>query len=188
MNEILAWALISGLLFLIFLTTLLWGLIKKRPYVLTVSLLSLLILFGTASRFVYLLASKSYQRISVMFTPRTGDEIYSALFGNTNHKCLRVLHHADQVIPKIDNAIWLYVETCPDELSRILQRHPFKVEKQSTQGWMPSGPSVNTDWFKPQSLGDSIWVFIYNLDEYGNGQTIYSSLDSTKAFCIDVLD
>ncbi|MFN5214064.1 MAG: hypothetical protein ACK5DY_05550 [Bacteroidota bacterium] len=53
---------------------------------------------------------------------------------------------------------------------------------------MPSGPSVNTDWFKPQSLGDSIWVFIYNLDEYGNGQTIYSSLDSTKAFCIDVLD
>jgi hypothetical protein len=37
-------------------------------------------------------------------------------------------------------------------------------------------------------LGDSIFVFNYKKDDYGNGQTIYSSLDSTKVFCIDVLD
>jgi hypothetical protein len=31
-------------------------------------------------------------------------------------------------------------------------------------------------------------VFVYKKDDFGNGQTIYSSLDSTKVFCIDVLD
>jgi hypothetical protein len=101
---------------------------------------------------------------------------------------VKVLNSQDQVIPKIDYAIWLYFETCPKELNRILNLHSFSSETISTKGLEIDGPSANEKWFEPASLGDSILVFTYKKDHYGNGQTIYSSVDSTKVFCIDVLD
>ena len=90
--------------------------------------------------------------------------------------------------PKIDYAIWLQFGTCPDELKRILSIHDFKTERQSTKGWNTDGPLANENWFKPETLGDTILVFKYSKDQYGNGQIIYSSLDSTKVFCIDTYD
>lgn len=123
-----------------------------------------------------------------MLRPRTGEEIYSALFGKTENICLKVLNYQDQIVPKIDYAIWLHFDNCPDELKRILQLHEYKTELQSTNGWQTTGPLANDNWFKPETLGDTVLVFTYKKDEYGNGQTIYSSLDSTKAFCIDILD
>jgi hypothetical protein len=121
--------------------------------------------------------------VTTILKPRTGNEIYFALFGKTESKCLKVLNHQDQVIPKIDYAIQLHFETCPNELKRILKLYDFRTEIHSTKDW-----KTNEDWFKPETLGDSILVFTYKKDQYGNGQTIYSSLDSTKAFCIDILD
>ena len=94
----------------------------------------------------------------------------------------------DQVIPKIDYAIWLSFETCPEELTRILKLHPFDIKRESTAGWNTAQPAANDHWFKPESLGDSINVFTYKIDEAGNGQTLYVSLDSTKVFCRDVWD
>ena len=70
-----------------------------------------------------------------MLKPRTGDEIYSALFGKTNNSCLKVLNQQDQIVPKIDYAIWLHFKTCPNELNRILQLHNFKTEKQASKDW-----------------------------------------------------
>ena len=120
--------------------------------------------------------------------PRTGDEIYNALFGKTQTSCIKILKYQDQVIPKIDYAIWLYFETCPRELSRILSIHDFNSKTLSTNGWDTDEPLANENWFKPETLGDSIVVFTYKKDEYGNGQYIYSSLDSTKVFCKDIFD
>jgi hypothetical protein len=188
MKEIIIWTTISGLLFIVFLTTLIFGLIKKRRPTIILSLVTLLFVFGSASWTVYLFINKSYSKVTTMLTPRTGEEIYVALFGKTENKCLKVLNHQDQIVPKIDYAIWLYFDTCPDELKRILKLHEFKAEKVSTKGWQTTGPLANDNWFRPESLGDSILVFTYNKDKYGNGQTIYSSLDSTKVFCKDILD
>ena len=188
MKEIITWTVISGLIFIGFLTILIFGLVKnKRKFVLfSIGLLSLLVV--SSGWTIYLFGSKSYNRVADMLKPRTGEEIYTALFGKAEDKCVKVLNYQDQVVPKIDYAIWLHFETCPDELIRILQRHNFQTDKQATKGWQTDGPSANEKWFKPESLGDSVLVFKYNKDEFGNGQTIYSSLDSTRAFCIDVLD
>jgi hypothetical protein len=188
MKEIITWTIFTGLLFVGFLTTLIFGLVKKKRKFVFISVGILLLVIGCASWTGYLFVSKSYNRVSDMFKPRTGEEIYAALFGKTDNNCLKVLNYQDQVVPKIDYAIWLHFAICPDELKRILKLHDFEFEKQSTKGWQTDGPSANEKWFKPETLGDSVLVFKYKKDEYGNGQTIYSSLDSTKVFCIDILD
>lgn len=134
----------------------------------------------------YQFMSKSVQKVSNALKPRTGEQIYDALFGNRETKCVKVLHKRDQVIPRIDDAIWLEFETCPEELKRILSKHKFTAEKLSTQEWDPRIPYGETlEWFNPTNLGDTIMVYEYSTPDNRNFQTIWSNLDSTRAFVRD---
>jgi hypothetical protein len=184
MKEIILWAIVSGLLVFIFLSLLLLGIFKKKRSVIIGSVFTLAIAVCSAIWTVYLVVNKSYHKVTETLKPRSGEEIYTALFGKSQNDCVKILNHQDQVVPKIDYAIWLHVETCPRELKRILNLHEFTANKVSSMDLDENGPS----WFKPQTLGDSILVFIYNKDEYGNGLTIYSSRDSSEIFCKDVWD
>lgn len=102
MRELILLAVISGLVFLVFLVILILG-IKRRNNKL--KLIALLLFFGfigltawTGFKFV----SKTYNKVTETFKPRTGDEIYDALFGNRQTNCVKVLNYQDQVVPKID--------------------------------------------------------------------------------------
>ena len=188
MKELIILTVISGLVFIIFLVILIISLTRKNKKFILPSI-SMFVAFGgltgwTGFKFV----SKSYNKVTEILKPRTGDEIYDALFGKRQTDCVKIINYQDQIVPKIDYAIWLYFETCPSELNRILSLHDFKTEIVSTKEWNTSGPLANENWFKPETLGDSILTFTYNKDDYGNGQYIYSSLDSTKVFIKDILD
>ena len=184
MKTILTLALITGILLLSAIIMLLIGLWKKKSTLIKVSAFALLLGIGTGGYAVYVFANKTYHALQ----PRTGDEIYAALFGKPTSNCVKVLNYQDQVIPKIDYAIWLHFKTCPDEIKRILSQHNYEFEKISGQDSHSNGPSANNNWFKPELMGDSILTFKFKKDEYGNGQTIYLNRDSSEAYCMDVLD
>lgn len=188
MKELVLLTFITGLSFLLFLVTFIFGLTRSNKKLKVAALFFCFVFLGLAGWTGIKFISKSYNKVTKTFRPRTGDEIYDALFGQRQTNCIKVLNYQDQVVPKIDYAIWLHFDTCPQELKRILEAHNFTLERKATKGWHSEGPLANQDWFKPESLGDTILVFKYAKDEYGNGQTIYSSLDSTKAFCVDILD
>lgn len=188
MKEIIIWSIVSGILFVTFLLILLIGVFRKNRLIIICSLFTLLIALGTSFWTAYAFINKSYHKVAETLKPRTGEEIYSALFGKPENECLKVLNYQDQIVPKIDYAIWLEFKTCPQELKRILNQHEFTMNKIPKSGVNQIGPAENNNWFNPQTLGDSLLVFVYEKDEYGNGQTIYSSMDSTKVFCIDILD
>lgn len=117
--------------------------------------------------------------------PRTNEEIYDSLFEKTTPTpCLKVINGQDQTSPIADGEILLHFETCPDELARILKLREFKYyKKQATKdlrkSWWPK-------WFSPESLGDTILIFNENVPG-PTRQIIYSSLDSTKAYCEDII-
>lgn len=188
MKEFILLVTCSGLAFLLFIVILVFGWTNKNK---KLKLISLLFFFATIGLSVwtgFTFLSKTYTKVTETFRPRTGDEIYDALLGKRTPDCIKVLHYQDQVVPKMDYAIWLHFETCPAEMKRVLMQHHYAMEKQSTSGWTTTGPSANENWFKPESLGDTVLIFTHSKDEYGNGQTLYSSLDSTRVFCIDVLN
>lgn len=188
MKELIILTVISGFTFLVFLVTLILGFMRKNKKLKLTSLLLFFAFIGLTAWTGFKFVSKTYNKVTETLRPRTGDEIYEALFDKGKIDCIKILNYQDQVVPKIDYAIWLHFETCPDELKRILCLHDFKTEIVSTKGWNTEGPLANENWFKPESLGDSILVFTYKKDEYGNGQHIYSSIDSTKVFLKDILD
>lgn len=188
MKEIIILTVISGFVFIIFLVTVIVGLSRKNKKFILPTIFMFVAFIGLTGWTGFKFVSKSYNKVTEILKPRTGDEIYDALFGKRQTDCVKVINYQDQIVPKIDYAIWLYFEICPSELNRILKLHDFKTEIVSTKGWNSSGPLANKKWFKPETLGDSISVSIYNKDEYGNGQYIYSSLDCTKVFVKDIFD
>lgn len=188
MKEIAFISLFVAATFLIFLLILIAGIVKKSQTLKRASVLVFLFFVVGIGGIGYTIASKSYHKITDAFTMRTGYEIYDALFGKRQTDCVKIIHFQDQVIPKIDYAIWLQFTTCPDELKRILSQNHFKAEIQSTHGWNTAGPLDHQNWFKPETLGDSILLFTFQKDEFGNGQYIYSSMDSTHVFVQDIQD
>ncbi|MDR2913744.1 MAG: hypothetical protein LBV74_02755 [Tannerella sp.] len=187
MKEIHLWIIISGLLFLGFAATLIAGLLRKRKSIVVGSLVVLLLCGGTVSRAVYLTANKSLDKVAGLFRSRTGDEIYRALFREPCCGCVKVIRVQDQEVPAIDYAIWLEAETCPEELERILQQHPYCADIRVTHGFYPE-PFSQNDWFAPETLGDSLRIFKWEKDASGNMQIIYASSDSTKMYCVDIAE
>jgi hypothetical protein len=127
--------------------------------------------------------------VSEVIKPRTGIEIYSALFGKPESNCVKVLNYQDQIIPRMDFAIILQLQTCPTEFKRILSRREFRLEKLPTKNWSEDVPlGVHLDWFKPKALGDTILVFEHASEDGRNIQTFWASLDSTTVFYRDIAD
>lgn len=188
MKEIIILIIICIILFIGFLATIIIGLVKKNKFIILISSSIFILLIAAASYTAYSFVKKSVNKVSEALKPRTGEEIYAALFDKYEYECLKIKNYQDQVVPKIDYAIWLHFETCPEELKRIVSQHTFELEKESTKGWNTSGPLAGENWFKPERLGDTVLVYTYKKDEYGNVQIIYSNLKQTEAYCEDILD
>jgi hypothetical protein len=188
MKELLTWSLITGILFVLCITLTIVGIVRRKMLPVYIALFILFLSGISAIRLGYIAVTKGYGRIVAAIKPRTGAEIYAALFGNPGNSCLRVTRFQDQIVPRTDAAIWLQFDTCPAELSRVLSRKTYSASRQSTAGWNTEGPLANENWFRPESLGDSVLVFQHLERGSGDHQTLYSNLDSTRAFYVDVAD
>ncbi|MEO2051498.1 MAG: hypothetical protein ABGX00_07005 [Allomuricauda sp.] len=189
MKVVIILIIISGLVFLTFLVTLILGFTKKNKKLKLTSWFVFFAFIGCAGWTGYKIVSKTYNKVADTFKMRTGDEIYNALFDKRKTDCVEILNFQDQVVPKIDYAIWLHFKTCPKELERILSKHDFNKEKLSTDNWngkIPLGESL--EWFSPMTLGDTIIVYEYSTDDSRNIQTIWTNLDRTEVFVRDILD
>ncbi|RZK30335.1 MAG: hypothetical protein EOO61_19410 [Hymenobacter sp.] len=166
-----------------------YGLLNRRRRILyaaiVIALLGLLVAGTTTYRIFY----KSYRHMAEAVRPRSGAEIYLALFGRSSVACSQVLAAQDQVVPRIDYAIWLHFKTCPSEFRRLLTRHPFDGGKVPTAQWLEGIPGAeNIQWFRPQAMGDTILVYEYATERNRNSQTFWASRDSTEVFYRDIAD
>ncbi len=189
MKEVLFLTIISGLIFIIFLVIIILGFTKKNKKLKLISLFVFLVFIGCTAWTGFKILNKTYNKVADTFKMRSGDEIYDALFDKRKTDCVKILNYQDQVIPKIDYAIWLHFETCPKEVKRILSKHNFDAETLSTEKWNGKIPLGETlDWFNPTILGDTIKVYEYSTNDSRSIQTIWTNLDSTKVFVRDILD
>jgi hypothetical protein len=191
MKQIIIWTLVSGLLFISFLALLIIGLVRKKRTNLLFSIAFLLLTFIGGFYVLYLVATKSANRISAMGKPRTGIEIYTALFDRPAYGCVEVMNKMDQTVPRLDCCIWLEFKTCPIELNRIINREslvPPIYQYSDTSAFIPNY-SPRPVWWNPHLLGDSVVVLQkYDPDDPNHDQILIFSRDSTHAFYCDMAD
>ena len=188
MKEIVILIILTGSFLITFISTLIIGLIKRNGKLIFVCIVSLILTFGTGFYTGYKIVTNTDHKLYEWFRPRTGEEIYNAFFCKPQTNCVKILNFQDQIIPKIDYAIWLHFKTCPEELNRVLSLKKFELKKISTKDMHSSGPLANENWFMPELMGDSILIYDFRLDENGNGQTIFCNTEKTEAYCMDVWD
>jgi ABC-type transport system involved in multi-copper enzyme maturation permease subunit len=189
MNEILLLTIVSVLVFLVFLAMLILSLIKRSKKLYLTTLFVFLFFIGLVGFTVFNFANKSYKKVAETLRPRNGIEIYEALFGKRQSDCVRIIIFQDQIVPKIDYAIWLQIETCPKEIKRILSLNNYSTQIIS-KGNLEWGLLQENylAWFNPKSLGDTIIVYEYTSLDGKNTQTLWSNLDSTIVFVKDAFD
>jgi energy-coupling factor transporter transmembrane protein EcfT len=192
MDKILLLAFIAGLLFLFFLFFILKGLRGKNKKSILISLGFLLFTLIISFWAIYLFVSKAYDKVTdTFFKPRSGIEIYTALFGNPKDNCVTVTNNLDQLVPRLDCCIWLEFKTCPTELNRIIGKEPYKMTKYfsaDTSFYVPAY-TPKPFWWRPNLLGDSVTVMQnYNPDNPNRDQILIFSKDSLHAFYCDMAD
>lgn len=187
MKNIVFSLLFSGISFIIFLVILIVGLTRKRKNIILISVFIFVISLAFGIWSIYTVTRKTYHKISEAGKSRNGEEIYESLLGKPETNCVEIIDYQDQIIPRIDDAIYLHFKTCPEELERILKRKHFQSEKITAKNLFSEQVSANKNWFTPEKLGDSILVFKY-YDEKNKGQEIYSSTDSTEVYLKDIAD
>ena len=119
-------------------------------------------------------------------SPKKGEEVYNLLFKKPQDGCLKIIHFKDQVIPTIDCCIWMEVELCPAELSRIIQHknyQAFTFGKSDSLQFLASYVD-RPDWWTPQALGDSLTKLYFKFDEE-NDQTLFWGKDSSHVYLCD---
>lgn len=136
----------------------------------------------------FVAAKKMLNKIAEELKPREGIEIYEALFGQPIPNCVDVIDRQDQVIPIIDTDIKLHFYTCKEELKRILSQHQYTHKKVAATTLFKDTINTAAPWFNPGLLADSVQIFVYEKDEYGNQQRLYCNTDSTEVYCLDIAD
>jgi hypothetical protein len=191
MRELTLLVLAAIFSFLLFVGAAVGGGLKKnkRKWLLASAALAFATCGGLIGRASYILLHKAKNKIVNTLKLRTGNEIYEALFGKGLATCTKVIESQDQVVPRIDAAIWLHFKTCPDEFKRLLARHQFDGAKEPTAQWVEEIPGAeNIKWFRPQAMGDTITVYEYVTENSRNIQTFWVSRDSTEVFYRDIAD
>lgn len=188
MKEILLLIILTGVSFIVFLITLIIGIVKGNNKAFIICGISFIAMIVAAVFAITTTVSKSIHKIKEVTEPRTGMEIYTALFDKPKDSCVEIIDYQDQVVPRIDYAITLHFYTCTNEIKRITSLKNYTVTRAATDEFVLDTTTANNTWFKPNLLGDSLIVYKHHVDGSVNSQTIYTNTKQTEAYAIDIAD
>ena len=139
----------------------------------------------------YTKGTEKVAKIKESFQPRTGKEIYIALFGHPVDNCVSIINKSDQVVPRLDCCIWLDIKLCPLELRRIVALDKYKsaiYHSSDTTEYLP-GYSPKPVWWTPNKLSETVIVLTtYNSDRPNRNKILIFAKDSAHAYYCDMAD
>jgi hypothetical protein len=182
---------VSVIFFIAFVFFFIMGMTKKYKKDLLISAVFFFLSGAMAIWGFTVFADKAIGYTGRFFRPRTGMEIYTALFKAPETKCVSVPNHKDQLVPRLDCCIWLEIRTCPQEIIRIVAQRNYTSTTHfasDTSGYVPDY-SPRPDWWTPIELGDSVTVLRdFTFDDPNHDKVLVISKDSTHAFYCDMAD
>jgi len=189
MLQIFGWLVLTFVLFVAFVVLVIWGLVKKDWVKFIYGLLVLASCITTLGYTGYKAVSKlgRQKTLAKIHFGRSGEEIYTGLFGKPEVNCVKIAEYKDQIIPKIDAAITLHFNTCPEEITRILAQQKYEEHKTTVNSANIGVSLADYGFDKAAALGDSVFVFQYQKSSR-NVQFIITNLQKTEGYCIDILD
>jgi len=189
MSPIITGVMITGILFLVFIVFI-FLVVRRRKRIFFYYACMALFMAGIAGAWTgYKLLKKSYHKVREVLGPRSGIQIYTAIFEEPGSSCLQVINQKDQTVPRLDCCIFLECYTCPEEMKRIVARHPYEVKtlmlSDTTAFRLSYGPQP--EWWKPTTLGDNMKMLLFT--ESSNRElTLFLNKDSTHMFYCDMAD
>ena len=180
MTSILPWSITALTLASAGLALLIVGYRRRSAWLLIPGVLSLMASTVCAGVVVTKAVQRAVHHAQDALEPRPGAEIYAALFGEPE-ACVQVIDAQDQIIPKLDPAIRLRVNTCPAEVRRVLRQYTYDLK-------MEAADKDTTDRFSPRTFGDSVLTFTTTIVAGRYWRTLTISRDSARMIVVDAAD
>lgn len=180
MKAILGWGVLTVLVGLFGLALLMRGITRRKLPLMVPGIILLMGATVGAGALVTLVIRRTADRMEQVLAPRPGGRIYEALFG-TPEACVQVVDAQDQIIPKLDSAIRLRVNTCPAEVRRVLRQYSYELKVETAD-------KDTTDRFSANTFGDSVLTFTTTIVEGRNWRTLMIARDSTRMIVVDAAD
>lgn len=180
MLGIIGWSVFAIALAVVGLTLLIIGYRRRRFPVIIPGVLCLMGATVCAGVVVTKAVQRAVHHAQDALAPWPGAAIYAALFGKPE-ACLEVIDAQDQIIPKLDAAIRLRVNTCPTEVRRVLRQYTYELK-------MAAADRDTTDRFSPSTFGDSVLTFTTTIVEGRHWRTLLISRDSARMIVVDAAD
>jgi len=180
MFGIISWSLIALALAVVGVTLLVIGYRRRRFPVIIPGVLCLMGATVCAGVVVTKAVQRAVHHVQDALAPRPGAEIYAVLFGEPE-ACAHVIDVQDQIIPKLDAAIRLRVNTCPAEVRRVLQQYPYELHEEAAD-------KDTTARFSIASFGDSVLTFTTTIEEGRHWRSLKVARDSTMMIVVDAAD
>ena len=124
--------------------------------------------------------------------PRSGEAMYAQSFRYGALDCVKIINSRDRTDFFRDCCTWLEIETCPEEINRVLDTRKHTAMKLDIKSirQLPQIPGT-PDWWRPDTLGDSAVVinFVFPVAGVpGIEQKVFLSADSTRAFYYEKME
>lgn len=183
MSTIVTWIVVSIVLGVICLALAIMAIAKRQLGYLYGSLGALGLATLCAAMALFRTAERSVEELRAYTTPRSGPEIYAALFGPPINNCVQVLLHDDALVPKLDNVIRLHVRTCPEEIRRIVAQGRYTQESS-----MKLSYTAENEAYSIHQLGEDATTLNWTVSDGRHWRTLHFRPDSTELIIIDILD
>jgi hypothetical protein len=180
MKAILGWGALTVVAGLLGIVLVMLGIMRRKFPLIIPGILLLMGATVGAGAVVTLAVQRTADRMEQVLAPRPGGDIYEALFGPPED-CVHVIDAQDQIIPKLDPAIRLRVNTCPSEVHRVLRQHTYELP-------MEEADRDTIDRFSTASFGDSVLTCSTTIVEGRNWRTLIISRDSMRMIVVDAAD
>lgn len=180
MKAILGWGALTIVVGLLGLALVMLGIMRRKFPLIIPGIILLMGATVGAGAVVTLSIRRAADQMEQVLAPRPGKEIYEALFGPPEG-CVYVIDAQDQIIPKLDSAIRLRVNTCPAEVRRVLRQYSYELH-------MEEADRDTTDRFSTASFGDSVLKCSTTIVEGRNWRTLMISRDSMRMIVVDAAD
>jgi hypothetical protein len=182
MSTILPWVLAAIGLGALCMVLFIWAILARKFSVLYAALVVLAFAGLAGAVAMYRFAERSVDELRALTTPRTGPEVYTALFGPPD-PCVHLIAFDDALLPKLDNVIHLHARTCPAEVRRILATATYT--RDSTAAYAADNVPAR---FATTLLGSDAITLQATLLEGKHWRTLHLRADSTALIVHDIAD
>lgn len=179
---VFSWIALAAVAFVLFVVFLLLGIVRKKVWMIIVSVLCVGVGMLAGSAGFIRASSVAVRAVANAAADRTAEEVYADEFGR-GEGCAQVIDFYDPSVTLVNDKRYVCFTACNAETRRILGQRRYDVAERGTANVINNMENkCCRSFFTVERFGPTVWECLAS--EGKDAYTLYVSTDSTRLYYI----